>query len=348
MHNHEEALKVFRKGTVIPATPLALEADKTLDEQSQRLLMRYYLDCGVGGIATAVHSTQFAIRNCGLFVPVITLVSQEVDRYEIRTGRTIVKICGACGPTEQAVSEAKIARSLGYDAILLSPGGLNDKSEEYLIERAQAVSAVLPIIGFYLQTAVGGRVFSFDYWAKMAEIKGLIGIKCASFNRYTTLDVMRAVVQSSRADEIAMYTGNDDNIVSDLVSTYVFPEGSKHFEGGLLGHWCIWTRSAVELFDKVHEARKTGDYSELLAMGPQITDMNAAAFDSIHGFAGCIPGINEVLRRQGLMKSARCLDDSEVLSPGQSQDLDRVIESYPQLTDNAFVADNIDKWKNQA
>lgn len=352
MHDHKKALELFHEGLVIPATPLALNEERRMDEESMRLLMRYYLAAGSGGIATAVHSTQFAIRDCGLFEPVISLVSQEIDRYEDRTGHTVMKICGACGDIQQAVKEAGIAKDNGYDAVLLSPGGLNDRSEEYLIKRTEEIASIIPVIGFYLQTAVGGRVFSYDYWSRIASIDGVIGIKCASFNRYTTFDVMRAVAYSPRRDNVTMYTGNDDNIVSDFLSEYSFTvEGKpyrKMFEGGLLGHFCVWTRKAVDLLAMIKEARKTGDYSHLLPLGPSITDMNAAVFDPKNGFAGCIPGINEVLRRQGLMKTNLCLDPEEALSPGQSEEITRVTESYPELVDDRFIMENIDKWRNQA
>lgn len=352
MHNHEKALEFFKKGTVIPATPLAINEDKTLDYDTQRLLMRYYLDSGVGGIATAVHSTQFAIREYGLFESVINVVSEEIDKYEERTGKTIVKICGACGPIEQAIKEAAIAKNYGFDLVLLSPGGLNDKSEDYLIERTKAVSVILPVVGFYLQTACGGRTFSYNYWQEIANIEGVKGIKCASFNRYTTLDVVRAVCSSSRCNEITLYTGNDDNIVNDFISSFSFKDCdgntiTKRFEGGLLGHWCIWTKKAVELFNMVNEARKTGNYNPLLALGPIISDMNKAVFDPYNSFKGCVPGIHEVLKRQGLMKNTLCLDDTEKLSSGQSEEISRVIESYPELIDDEFINKNINKWKNQ-
>lgn len=352
MHNHEKALEVFHSGTAIPATPLALTDDRKFDEATQRLLMRYYLNAGAGGIATAVHSTQFAIRDCGLFEPVISIVSEEVDRYEEATGRSVIKVCGACGRIEQAVREAQIAKAHGFDAVLLSPGGLKDVSEAYMVERTKAVAQVLPVIGFYLQSACGGRVFSYDYWRQVADTENVIGIKCASFNRYTTNEVVRAVCNSQRRDQISLYTGNDDNIVSDLVSTFRFQtsEGvvTKRFVGGLLGHWCIWTKCAVDLLQKAKKAILTGDYSEILALGPQITDMNEAAFDPKNGFKGCIPGIHEVLRRQGLMKNIHCLDENEVLSDGQAEELTRVIASYPHLIDDEFIAANIETWKRQA
>lgn len=351
MHDHAAALEVFRQGTVIPATPLALREDRTPDEETQRLLMRYYLHAGAGGIATAVHSTQFAIREKGYFERVITIVSEETDRYEARSGRAVCKICGVCGPTGQAVREAELARAHGYDAVLLSPGGLGDKDETYLLARTREVSRVMPVIGFYLQPAVGGRVLSYDYWRALADTENVIGIKCASFHRYTTLDVMRAVCASARRDEITMYTGNDDNIVGDLLSEYAFPspEGTvtKRFEGGLLGHWCIWTKKAVELLEEVRLVRAGGSAAHLMRLAPRITDMNAAAFDGAHNFAGCIPGIHEVLRRQGLMKNILCLDPAETLSAGQAEELDRVTSWYPELTDDDFIREHVDEWRRE-
>lgn len=342
---------MLKQGVVIPATPLAITKDRSFDSKTQRLLMRYYLACGVGGIATAVHSTQFAIRDpeYKLFEPVIKLVSEEIDAYEEKTGSCVVKICGACGPIEQAVQEARLAKSLGYDAVLLSPGGLNHLSEDAMVERTREVAKILPVIGFYLQNAVGGRVFSYEYWKNLAEVSNLVAIKCASFNRYTTLEVMRAVASSSRSGEITMYTGNDDNIVSDLLTVYEFstPHGliRKGFEGGLLGHWCVWTKPAVELLKTIQEAKKTGTFScELLSLGAAVTDMNAAVFDPKNNFAGCIPGIHEVLRRQGIFQNRLCLDKEEVLSEGQAEELDRVIAAYPDLVDDTFIHENLSSW----
>ena len=351
MHDHKRALALLRQGLVIPATPLAITNDRTFDSKTQRLLMRYYLACGVGGIATAVHSTQFVIRDpeYKLFEPVIRLVSEEIDTYEEKTGSCVVKICGVCGSVDQAVREAQLAKSLGYDAVLLSPGGLNHLTESEMLERTKAVAGVLPVIGFYLQNAVGGRVFSYEYWKNLAEIPNLIAIKCASFNRYTTLEVMRAVASSSRSGEITMYTGNDDNIVSDLITIYEFntPHGfiRKGFEGGLLGHWCVWAKTAVTLLNTIKETKKTNSIpSELLSLGAAITDMNAAVFDPKNNYAGCIPGIHEVLRRQGLFQNRLCLDKEEVLSNGQMEELDRVIAAYPNLVDDMFIQENLASW----
>ena len=257
MNRHTKALEILKAGTVIPATPLVLDENRSLDEKGQRLLMNYYLDCGVGGIATAVHTTQFEIRKpeYNLFEPILKIVSDEIDRYEKRTGKVIVKVAGVCGETEQAVREAELARDCGYDAVLLSPGGLNDKSEEYMIERTRTVAKVMPVIGFYLQTVCGGRQFTYSYWERVCATENVVAIKCASFNRYSTLDVVRAAVMSDRCDDITLYTGNDDNIVIDLLTKYRFEKDGKTvergFDGGLLGHWSVWTKKAVELFERI-------------------------------------------------------------------------------------------------
>ena len=340
MTRHETALKKLHEGTVIPATPLALTEDHKLDEKGQRLLMNYYLDCGVGGVATAVHTTQFEIHKpeVGMLEPVLRIVSEEIDRYERETGKVIVKVAGVCGPLEQAVKEAALAKQYGYDAVLLSPSGLAALDEQAMLARTKAVAEVMPVIGFYLQTAVGGRVFSYDYWARLAEIEGVVAIKCASFNRYTTLDVVRAVTLSSRADQIALYTGNDDNIVIDLLTKYRFEKDGRTvengFRGGLLGHWSIWTAKVVEMFRMLRDAEPT---AELLTLAAQVTDCNSAFFDTAHNFRGCIAGMHEVLRRQGLIESICCLDPEETLSPGQAEEIDRVYAAYPHLNDDAFV-----------
>ncbi len=340
MTRHEKALAILNKGTVIPATTLALDDDRKFDEAHQRLLTRYYLEAGSGGVATAVHSTQFEIRlpQYNLFETVISTVSDEISRYEAETGKVIVKVCGVCGPAEQAVREAEMAKKYGFDAVLLSPGGLNHLPEEEMLARTKAVAAVMPVIGFYLQTAVGGRVFTYDYWAQLAEIDNVVAIKCASFNRYTTQDVVRAVTLSSRADKIALYTGNDDNIVVDLLTKYRYEVDGKvyenHFRGGLLGHWSIWTANVVKMFAMLKDAKASDD---LLTLAAQITDCNSAFFDTAHNFHGCIAGMHEVLRRQGLITSIACLNPEESLSPGQAEEIDRVYKMYPHLNDDAFV-----------
>ena len=354
MDRHLKALEILKAGTVIPATPLALDENRNFDEHSQRLLMKYYLNCGVGGIATAVHSTQFEIRDpeVNLFEPILKLVSDEITDYENKTGRVIVKVAGVCGKAEQAVKEAELAKKYGYDAVLLSPGGLNTLSEEELIERTKAVAAVMPVIGFYLQTAVGGRQFSFNYWQQICEIPNVVAIKAAPFNRYMSLDVARAAALSSRSDEITLYTGNDDNIVIDLLTTYKFDINGKHyekgFEGGLLGHWSVWTKRAVELFELCKQEKKKSSISaEMLSLANAVTDTNAVLFDGANKFAGCIPGLHYVLKKQGLMKSLNCINPDEKLSPGQVQEFERIYSMYPYLFDDDFVKENIDTWKSE-
>lgn len=354
MDRHLKALEILKAGTVIPATPLALDENRNFDEYSQRLLMKYYLNCGVGGIATAVHSTQFEIRDpeVNLFEPILKLVSEEITDFENKTGKVIVKVAGVCGKTEQAVNEAEIAQKYGYDAVLLSPGGLNDLSEGELIERTKAVAAVMPVIAFYLQTAVGGRCFSYNYWQQICEIPNVVAIKAAPFNRYMSLDVARAAALSSRNDEITLYTGNDDNIVVDLLTTYKFDIDGKHYEkgfdGGLLGHWSVWTKRAVELFELCkQEKKKSGISAEMLSLANAVTDTNAVLFDGANNFAGCIPGLHYVLKKQGLMKSLNCINPDEKLSLGQEKEFDRIYNMYPELFDDDFVKENIEIWKSE-
>lgn len=352
MDRHLKALEILKSGTVIPATPLALDENRRFDEYSQRLLMKYYLNCGVGGIATAVHSTQFEIRDpeVNLFEPILKLVSDEIDAFENKTGRVIVKVAGVCGKTEQAVKEATLAKKYGYDAVLLSPGGLNSLSEDELVKRTKAVAEVMPVIGFYLQTAVGGRHFSFEYWQKICEIPNVVAIKAAPFNRYMSLDIARAAALSTRSDEITLYTGNDDNIVIDLLTTYRFDVNGKRyekgFEGGLLGHWSVWTKRAVELFERCKNEKTNGTISsEMLTLANAVTDSNAVLFDGANAFAGCIPGLHYVLKKQGLMKSLNCINPNEVLSPGQDTEIERIYAMYPNLVDDDFVKENIESWK---
>ena len=354
MNRHEEALLKLKSGTVIPATPLALDDNRCFDEETQKLLMKYYLNCGVGGIATAVHTTQFEIRKpeISLYEPVLKIVSEEIDKFEKENNTVIVKVAGVCGKTEQALEEAKTAKKYGYDAVLLSPGGLNDMSEDYMIERTKAVAEIMPVIGFYLQTAVGGRVFSYDYWEKLCAIENVVAIKCASFNRYTTLDVVRACAMSERSEDITLYTGNDDNIVIDLLTKYSFSENgktfTKGFEGGLLGHWSVWTKKAVEIFDKIKKEKNNEMIStELLTLAAEVTDVNSAFFDTANNFKGCIAGLHEVLKGQGLMKNIYCLNPDETLSEGQIDEIKRVYKMYPHLNDDEFIKENIEKWKNK-
>jgi hypothetical protein len=343
----ENVKKLLLSGTVIPAHPLALDTNRRLDEKYQRALTKYYIDAGSGGIAVGVHTTQFEIRlpKYNLYDEVLRLASEEVENAKLK--RPFIKVAGITGPTDQAVREAKIARSFNYDLGLLSNGGLQDYSEEQLIERVARVSEIIPVFGFYLQPAVGGRILSFDFWKKFASNDNVHAIKVAAFNRYQTLDVVRAVCQSDRADDIALYTGNDDNIVADLLTPYRFEHNGKivvkKFVGGLLGHWAFWTRKAVELLDQLKSIEPHA-MSAMLARGIEITDANAAVFDPANDYHGCITGINEVLRRQGLLRTNLCLEEKEHLSPGQAEEIDRVHKTYPHLHDDSFVKENLARW----
>jgi len=344
-----ELLHAIHDGLVIPAHPLALDEHRKLDERRQRALTRYYLASGAGGIAVGVHSTQFEIREkkFGLFEPVLRIAAEEVRRAQ--PNRPFAKIAGLCGPTEQALSEAQIALGLGYDAGLLSMGGLDGWSEPEILRRTEKVAEAIPLIGFYLQPLGGGRIFSFDFWREFAEIPNVIAIKMAPFNRYQTIDVARAVCYSSRRDEIALYTGNDDNIVNDLLTTFRFHVNGETVEkpivGGLLGHWAVWTQKAVELLAEIKRVRLSPDMAkEWLTRNIEVTDANAAFFDSAHQYAGAISGIHEVLRRQGLMKGIWCLNPQEKLSPGQAEEIDRVCRDYPHLQDDDFVRDHLQAW----
>lgn len=342
--------QLLQEGTVIPAHPLALNAERKLDEKYQRALTRYYIASGAGGIAVGVHSTQFEIREkkYGLFEPVLRMAMEEVKTASI--DRPFVKVAGIVGNTAQAVSEASLAKGLGYDLGLLSAGGLGDWSEKDLIKRAEKVAEIIPIFGFYLQPSAGGRLLSYDFWKDFAEISNVQAIKMAPFNRYQSLDVVRAVCASGRHEEIALYTGNDDNIVADLLTPFTFvingEKITKYIVGGLLGHWAVWTTRAVALLERIKASRKNNlsNMEELLELGVQITDSNAVIFDPKHQFKGCIPGIHEVLRRQGLLQGTWCLNPGEVLSPGQSKEIDRVYKAYPWLNDDAFVTKNLQNF----
>jgi hypothetical protein len=345
----EQQIRALHDGVVIPAHPLALDENRSLDERSQRALTRYYVASGAGGVAVGVHSTQFEIRDpkFNLFEKVLRLAAEEVDRARLE--RPFLKIAGICGETGQALAEADIAVGLGYDAGLLSMGGLDGWSEAQILERTARVAEKIPVVGFYLQPSVGGRVFSFDFWKQFADIPGIIAVKIAPFNRYQTIDVVRAVCYSDRRDEIALYTGNDDNIVNDLLTVYRFQVDGRTVEkriaGGLLGHWAVWTHKAVALLEEIKKARSSGAIaSEWLTRNIEVTDCNAAFFDPAHGFAGCIPGIHEVLRRQGLMKGTWCLNPDEKLSPGQMEQIDRVYREYPHLNDDEFVRAHLADW----
>ena len=337
-------------GHVIPAHPLALDAQGRFSERHQRALTRYYLDAGVGGLAVGVHSTQFEIREPAhaLFKPVLALAAATVAEEQRRTKREVALIAGVCGRTSQALAEAELARSLGYHAAMVSMAALKTDSEEAIIAHVAAVAELLPVVGFYMQPAVGGRIFSVSFWRQFAGLAGVVAIKIAPFNRYQTLDVVRAVIEAGR-DDIAFYTGNDDTIVTDLLTPFVFEVRgrriSRRIVGGLLGHWGVWTHAAVHLLDEIRVAAHEPQVDiAWLTRAAAVTDMNAALFDTAHGFAGCIPGILEVLRRQGLVESARCLNPAAALSNGQADELTRVCRAYPELTDDDFVAAHRDRW----
>ncbi|MDE3164167.1 MAG: dihydrodipicolinate synthase family protein, partial [Acidobacteriota bacterium] len=326
-------------GLVIPAHPLALTAARAFDERRQRALTRYYLDAGAGGIAVGVHTTQFAIREprIGMLEPVLALAAETVRAHA--GGRPIVKVAGICGRTVQAAREAALARDLGYDLGLLSLAALPDAPDGELLDHCRAIGETIPLFGFYLQPGVGGRPLSYEFWRGFCEIESAAAIKVAPFNRYQTLEVARAVIDSGRSGEIALYTGNDDNIIPDLLSEIRLAGGSVAFRGGLLGQWAVWTRRAVELLDAVHACRADGGRGAagILASAAALTDANAALFDARHRFAGCIAGIHEILRRQGLLAGRWCLDPAEDLSPGQLEEIDRVTAAYPHLADDEFV-----------
>ena len=340
------ARELLRDGVVIPAHPLALTARRTLDEIRQRALTRYYIDAGAGGIAVGVHTTQFAIRHSAydLYRPVLELAAETAAS----AGRPFVTVAGICGHTPQALSEAQIAAALGYDVGLLSLGEWQRESERELLRHCRAVAEAIPLFGFYLQPAVGGRVLSYAFWREFAEIPTVWAIKIAPFNRYQTIDVVRAVAESGR-DDIALYTGNDDNIVVDLLTPFPVTVGGaqtvRWIDGGLLGQWACWTRCAVQLLERAKAARAAASIDVAwLREAAALTDANAAIFDAAHAFQGCIPGIHEVLRRQGLLAGTWCLDPTEVLAPGQEDEIDRVLRAYPELTDDAFVRENLARW----
>lgn len=343
----EEVRQTLSRGCVIPASPLALNAARKLDERRQRALWRYYADSGAGGIAIGVHTTQFAIREpeIGLYRPLLELGREEMDRADARRRSPMIRIGGVCGGTRQALSEASTLRELGYHMALLSLAALQDADDDALITHCRAVAEVIPIMGFYLQPAVGGRVLPYSFWRRLAQIEGLAAVKMAPFSRYYTIDVVRAVAESGRGD-IALYTGNDDNIVLDLLTPYRFGQAERRIVGGLLGHWAVWTKKAVELLDECHRISDEGESipPEMLRRSIEVTDCNAAFFDVANNFAGCIAGIHEVLRRQGLLEGIWLLDPNETLSPGQAEEIDRVCAAYPHLSDDSFVREHLDEW----
>jgi dihydrodipicolinate synthase/N-acetylneuraminate lyase len=342
-----------KKGVVIPAMPLALNPDRSFDEKHQRALIRYYIDSDVGGIAVGVHSTQFQIRQpeIGLFKPVLNLVSKTIDAY-CKPESGILKIAGICGKTEQALKEAEFAVENDYHAGLLSLAAFADDDIQTMIDHCEKIAQVMPIFGFYLQPSVGGRILPYAFWRKFAEIDNVLAIKIAPFNRYQTFDVVRAVCDAGRENDIALYTGNDDNIVVDLLTNYRIQsergEKAVRIVGGLLGHWSVWTKNVVDLIIQIHDLTENQlpIFPQLLSLAQEITDANAVIFDAANNYSGCIPGIHEVLRRQGLFQGIWCLDENEKLSPGQAEEIDRVYSSYPHLNDDTFVRENLARWLN--
>jgi dihydrodipicolinate synthase/N-acetylneuraminate lyase len=333
-----EIAALLRRGTVIPAHPLALDARRRLDERRQRALARYYIDAGSGGLAVGVHATQFAIREAGLYQPVLRIAMEEAQ------GRVLM-IAGLAGKTVQARKEAQLARSLGYHCGMLSLGAMKDASIDELIEHCAALAAEIPLVGFYLQRAVGGITLPAEFWRRFAAIDNVVAIKAAPFDRYRTLDVVKGVVAARAEDRVTLYTGNDDHIVLDLLLPFAVKRDGEEvrvrIRGGLLGHWSVWTKSAVALLQRIHQGRLD---ENLLALDSRITDCNSAFFDVAHDFAGCIPGCHEVLRRQGLLAGTWCLDPEEKLSPGQAEEIDRVYREHADLADDDFVRANLERW----
>lgn len=339
-------LSIIRRGAAIPAHPLALDSQRQFDRRRQRALTRYYVDAGVGGLAVGVHTTQFAIREIGLYEPVL---AAAMDDSKAWTDRTLVMVAGICGRTGQAVAEAQTAVRLGYHAGLLSLSALKDASTDEIIDHCRRVAEEIPLVGFYLQPAVGGMSLDAGFWERFAAIENVIAIKVAPFNRYRTLDVVRGVVAARAEERVTLYTGNDDHIVLDLVTPFtVMRDGAPvtlRFKGGLLGHWSVWTRNAVRMLEELKRAVGAGPLlPEVLALDSRVTDCNAAFFDVAHNFHGCIAGCHEVLRRQGLLEGTWCIDPDEGLSPGQREEIDRVSREHADLSDDDFVAENVQRW----
>lgn len=343
--------EAIRAGGVIPAQPLALTDNRKLDERRQRALARYYHAAGVDGLAVGVHTTQFEIRlpEHGLLKPVLELGAETIKNRDAATGRKTVLLAGICGKTEQAVTEARLARELGYHIGMVSLSTLSSASDEELIAHCTAIAAEIPIFGFYMQTAVGGRELSRTFWRQLASIPNLVGVKIAPFDRYKTLDVVLGVAESGRSKEVALYTGNDDNIVLDLLTEYEVKDGDQstrlRIVGGLLGHWACWTRRAVELLQTCKATwGKPAIPAELLTLAAQVTDCNAALFDVQNKFRGCIVGVHYALQKQGLLSNLLCLEHDIDLTPGQRAEIDRVHAAYPHLVDDEFVREHLDEW----
>ena len=347
----ENIIRIIHKGIVIPASPLALNSQRQFDPARQTALMRYYCNAGAGGIAVGVHTTQFEIRNPGinLFEPVLETCSTAINEYVKKSNRTVVKIAGIVGKTDQAVIEAETAVHYGYHAGLLSLSAFKDSPVNDMLKHSEIIAGKIPVIGFYLQPAVGGRILPFEFWKEFAKIKNVIAIKIAPFNRYQTLDVVRAVAEANRENDIALYTGNDDNIIMDLITPYSINNGTKktlRIKGGLLGQWAVGTKKAVELLDEIHTLINSGKDipAEFLQRNIELTDVNAALFDASNNFAGVIPGVHEILRRQGLFEGIWTLNPAEILSEGQLEEINRVHRTYPHLFDDDFIKENIYEW----
>lgn len=343
----QEVARLVAEGTVIPAHPLALDAERRLDERRQRALTRYYLDAGAGGLAVGVHTTQFAIRDVGLYEPVLALAMETAGAW---TERPVAMVAGLAGRTEQACREADVAAGLGYHAGLLSLAAFKGASVEEMLAHCRAVAERIPLFGFYLQTAVGGVALPVEFWRAFAAIENVVGIKMAPFDRYRTLDVIRGVAEAGAADRVALYTGNDDHIVADLLAPFPVRddaggEQTLRIVGGLLGHWCVWTSSAVDIHRRCRAAVAAGRIDpDLLALDARVTECNAAVFDVANDFAGVICGVHEILRRQGLLEGTWCLDPHEALGPGQAQRIDAIYDRHGDLADDAFVAANLERW----
>jgi hypothetical protein len=339
-------LDLIRRGAVIPAQPLALTAERKFDPRRQRALTRYYVDAGAGGLAVGVHTTQFEIRDVGLYEPVLEAAMKAATDW---TQRPLAMIAGVVGRTEQAVTEARTAVGLGYHAGLLSLAAFKGASEDEIIAHCRRVADEIPLVGFYLQPAVGGIPLGADFWQRFCEIDNVIAIKVAPFNRYQTINVVRGLVAARAEERVTLYTGNDDHIVLDLALPFsAMRDGEEvtvRFKGGLLGHWSVWTRGAVDLLNRIHAAIEAGPLpDELLALDARVTDCNSAFFDVANNFHGCIAGCHEVLRRQGLLEGIWCLNPKEGLSPGQAEEIDRVCRVHADLADDDFVRANLQRW----
>ncbi len=341
-----DGLEIIKSGAMIPAHPLALDSARRLDTIRQRALSRYYIDAGAGGLAVGVHTTQFAIREAGIYEEVLCLAAETVHEW---SDRRLAMVAGIAGQSIQAMAEAETARRLGYDAGLLSLAAMKGNNTDEMVDHCRAVASILPIVGFYLQPAVGGVKLSADFWTRFCAIPNVVAIKVAPFNRYYTLDVVRGVVAAGAEKRIALYSGNDDHIVLDLVTPFVVMRDGKpitvRFVGGLLGHWSVWAKKAVELFERCRRTAAEGSVpADLLALDSRVTDCNSAFFDVANDFKGCIAGCHEILRRQGLLEGTWCLNPKEELSAGQVEEIDRVLREHSDLADDGFVAANLDRW----